>query len=57
LDVKRNGSRTAIIHSNTEATAIEQGCILRKVESTGFIIHEKVEGFRNLKGMGMIRIR
>jgi hypothetical protein len=39
LDGKRNGSHTAIIHTNTKATAIEQGSILRKVESTGFIIH------------------
>ena len=39
LDVKRNGSHTAIIHTNTKATAIEQGSILRKVESTEFIIH------------------
>lgn len=39
LDVKRNGSHTAIIHTNTKATTIEQGSILRKVESTEFIIH------------------
>lgn len=38
LDVKRKGSHTAIIHTNTKAAAIEQGSILRKVESTGFII-------------------
>ena len=38
LDVKRNGSHTAIIHTNTKATAIEQDRILRKVKSTGFII-------------------
>lgn len=43
LDGKRNGSHTAIIHTNTKATAIEQGSILRKVESTGFIIHGKDE--------------
>ena len=41
LDGKRNGSHTAIIHTNTKATAIEQGSILRKVESTGFIIQGK----------------
>ncbi len=41
LDVKRNGSHTAIIHANTKATAIEQGSILRKVESTEFIIQGK----------------
>ena len=41
LDVKRNGSHTAIIHTNTKATAIEQGRILSKVESTGFIIQGK----------------
>lgn len=57
LDGKRNGSHTAIIHTNTEAAAIEQGRILSKVESTGFIIQRKVEGFRDLKGMGLIRIR
>jgi hypothetical protein len=38
---KRNGSHTAIIHINTKAIAIEQGRILSKVESTGFIIHGK----------------
>ena len=41
LDGKRNGSHTAIIHTNTKATAIEQGSILSKVESAGFIIHGK----------------
>ena len=41
VDVKRNGSHTAIIHTNTKATAIEQGSILGKVEPTGFIIHGK----------------
>ena len=40
-DVNRNGSTTAIIHTNTKATAIEQGRILSKVESTGFIIQGK----------------
>lgn len=43
LDVKRNGFHTAIIHTNTKVTAIEQGRILSKVESTGFIIHGKDE--------------
>ncbi|MGE4284010.1 MAG: DUF2188 domain-containing protein [Clostridia bacterium] len=43
LDVKRNSFHTAIIHTNTKATAIEQGSILSKVESTGFIIHGKDE--------------
>ena len=38
LGGKRNGSHTAIIHTNTKATAIEQGSILSKVESAGFII-------------------
>lgn len=38
LDGKGNGSHTAIIHTNTKATAIEQGRILSKVESTEFII-------------------
>jgi hypothetical protein len=41
LDGKRNGSHTAIIHTNTKATAIEQGSILSEVESTEFIIHGK----------------
>jgi hypothetical protein len=41
LDGKRNGSHTAIIHANTKATAIEQGSIIGKVESTGFIIQGK----------------
>ena len=41
LDGKRKGSHTAIIHTNTIATAIEQDRILRKVESTGFIIQGK----------------
>lgn len=41
LDGKRKGSHTAIIHTNTKATAIEQGRILSKAESTGFIIQGK----------------
>ncbi|NCB03685.1 MAG: DUF2188 domain-containing protein [Spirochaetia bacterium] len=41
LDGKRNGSHTAIIHANTKATALEQGSILSKVESTGFIIQRR----------------
>jgi len=36
-----NISDGAIIHTNTKAIAIEQGRILRKVESTEFIIHGK----------------
>jgi len=41
LDAKRNGSHTAIIHTNTKATAIEQDSILSKVASTEFIIYRK----------------
>ena len=41
LDGKRNGSHIAIIHTNTIATAIEQGSILSKIESTEFIIQGK----------------
>jgi len=41
LDVKRNGSYKAIVHSQTEADAIGQGRILGKIELTWFIIHGK----------------
>jgi hypothetical protein len=40
-DVKRNGSPTAIFHTNTKQAAVNQGRILSKAESTEFIIHGK----------------
>lgn len=41
LDVKRNGSSTAIIHTNTKQTAVQKGRILSRLEGTEFIIHGK----------------
>lgn len=40
-DVKRNGSSTAIIHTNTKQAAVQQGRILSRLEGTEFIIHGK----------------
>jgi hypothetical protein len=41
LDGKRNGSHTAIIHTNTKQAAVRQGRILSRLEGTEFIIHGK----------------
>lgn len=51
-DVKRNGSSTAIIHTNTKQAAVQQGRILSKAESTEFIIHRRDGRFQSSDSHG-----